>query len=194
MAGGEGGDRRWDGWMASLTQWAWVWVNSGSWRWTGKPGMLQPMGSQRVRHDWVTELILQPGIFSKSGCHCLGYKPSIIFQCLFEGKTGVLRIFLFSDIEKNFRLTMYISCPSSRASHFSKESFPFYWKFVLETQDLDARCSYDIGVSLLLGNLSWKNKKICQYTCISTSLCTHTCTHTHTYIAIYIYMQLNMSS
>jgi len=42
--------------MASLTQWTWVWVSSGSWRWTGKPGVLQSMGSQRVQHDWVTEL------------------------------------------------------------------------------------------------------------------------------------------
>ena len=55
-AGGEGDDRGWDGWIASLTRWTWVWVNSGSWWWTGKPGMLQFMGSQRVGHDWVTEL------------------------------------------------------------------------------------------------------------------------------------------
>ena len=53
---GEGDDRGWDGWMASLTQWTWVWVNSGSWWWTGRPGMLQFMGSQRVGHDWATEL------------------------------------------------------------------------------------------------------------------------------------------
>ena len=50
------GDRGWDGWMSSLTQWTWVWVNSGSWWWTGRPGVLQSMGSLRVRHDWVTEL------------------------------------------------------------------------------------------------------------------------------------------
>ena len=55
-AGREGDDRGWDGWMASLTQWTWVWVNSGSWWWTGRLGMLQSVGSQRVRHDWVTEL------------------------------------------------------------------------------------------------------------------------------------------
>ena len=53
---GEGDGRRWDGWMASPTQWTWVWVNSGSWWWTGKPGVLQSMGWQRVGHDWVTEL------------------------------------------------------------------------------------------------------------------------------------------
>ena len=55
-AGGEGDDRGWDGWMASLTRWTWVWVNSGSWWWTGRPGVLRFMGSQRVRHDWATEL------------------------------------------------------------------------------------------------------------------------------------------
>ena len=55
-ARGEGDDRGWDGWMASLTRWGWVWVNSGSWWWTGRPGMLRFMGSQRVRHDWATEL------------------------------------------------------------------------------------------------------------------------------------------
>jgi len=51
----KGGDRGWDGWMAP-TQWTWVWVNSGSWWWTGRPGVLQSMGSQRVGHNWVTEL------------------------------------------------------------------------------------------------------------------------------------------
>ena len=55
-AGGEGDDRGWDSWMASLTQWTWVWVNSGSWWWTGWPGVLWSMGSQRVGHNWVTEL------------------------------------------------------------------------------------------------------------------------------------------
>ena len=55
-AGGEGDDRGWDGWMASSTQWRWVWVNSGRWWWTGRPGMLQSRGSQRVGHDWATEL------------------------------------------------------------------------------------------------------------------------------------------
>ena len=61
LLGGIGGRRRrgrqwWDGWMASPTQWAWVWVNSQSWWWTGRPGMLRFMGSQRVGHDWATEL------------------------------------------------------------------------------------------------------------------------------------------
>ena len=55
-AGGEGDDRGLDGWMASPTQWTWVWVNSGSWWWTGRPGVLQSTVLQRVGHYWVAEL------------------------------------------------------------------------------------------------------------------------------------------
>ena len=55
-AGGEGDDRGWDGWMASPTQWTWVGVNSESWWWTGRPGVLRFMGSQGVGHNWATEL------------------------------------------------------------------------------------------------------------------------------------------
>ena len=61
MLGGIEGRRRgdswrWDGWMASRTRWMWVWVNSGRWWWTVRPGMLRFMGLQRVGHDWATEL------------------------------------------------------------------------------------------------------------------------------------------
>ena len=61
MLGGIGSRRRgddpgWDGWMPSQTQWTWVWLNSGRWWWTGRPGVLRFMGSQRVGHDWVTEM------------------------------------------------------------------------------------------------------------------------------------------
>ena len=52
----KGNDRGWDGWMASPTRWTWVWVNCRSWWWTGRPGVLQSMGLQRVRHAWVTVL------------------------------------------------------------------------------------------------------------------------------------------
>ena len=55
-AGGEGDNRGWDGWMASLTWWTWIWVNSRRWWWTGKPGVRRFIGSQRVGHDWSTEL------------------------------------------------------------------------------------------------------------------------------------------
>ena len=59
-AGGGGVDRGWDGWMASPAQWTWVWVNSGSWWWTGRPGLLRYIGLQRVRRDWATELNWKP--------------------------------------------------------------------------------------------------------------------------------------
>ena len=79
----EGDDREWDGWMASPTQWTWVWTSSGSWWWTGKPGTLQSMGLQRVGHDWATELswaletqsshypILNEKIYRYAGSPCL---------------------------------------------------------------------------------------------------------------------------
>ena len=54
-AGGDEDDRGWDGWMASPTQWTWVWTSSGKWWWTGKPGRLQSMGLQRVRQAWASE-------------------------------------------------------------------------------------------------------------------------------------------
>ena len=66
-AGGEG-NREWDGWMASSTQWTWVWANSGrQWR-TGKPGMLQSMGLQRVQHEWATEQKGDSGWEQHNGC------------------------------------------------------------------------------------------------------------------------------
>ena len=55
-AGGERDDRGWDGWMATPTRWTWVWVNSGRWWWTERPGVLWFMGLQSVGHDWATEL------------------------------------------------------------------------------------------------------------------------------------------
>ena len=72
-AGEEGDNRGWDDWMASLTQWTWVWVNSESWWWTGRPGMLQSIGSQRVRHNWATEL----------NYHFIIIQGSNIFFCIF---------------------------------------------------------------------------------------------------------------
>ena len=67
---GEGNDRGWDGWMASLTQSTWVCVNSGNWWWTGRSGMLRFMESQRVEYDWATELNWNEGkIDIKNNCH-----------------------------------------------------------------------------------------------------------------------------
>ena len=79
-AGGEGDNRGWDDWMASPTQWTWVWLDSGSWWWTGRPGVLRFMRSQRVGHDWVTELnwlnypkLIQLGSDGRHRCLRLGW-------------------------------------------------------------------------------------------------------------------------
>ena len=77
--GEEGDDRGWNGWMVSTTQWTWVWVNSGSWSWTGRPGVLQSMGSQRVRHDWVTEL---NGCTPNSSYLCYRWLQNIPHYCM----------------------------------------------------------------------------------------------------------------
>ena len=63
-AGGEGDNRGWDGWMASLTQWTWVWASSRSWWWTGKPGMMQSMGSQSLPVGFSTPLTAERFMFS----------------------------------------------------------------------------------------------------------------------------------
>ena len=81
--GGEGDDRGWDGWMASLMRWKWVWVCSGSWWWTGKPDVLHSMGSQRVGHDGVTELNwLNTVIICYSNPTTLIYKTEIFHVIL----------------------------------------------------------------------------------------------------------------
>ena len=72
--------------MASLTQWTWVWVNSGSWWWTGRPGVLRFMGLQRVRHDWAADLIwsdLVPGRGSPQKTGSVVYWEQHIFQMWF---------------------------------------------------------------------------------------------------------------
>ena len=76
-AGAEEDDRGWDDWMASPTRWTWVWIDSGSWWWTGRPGVLRFMGSQRVGHDWTTEL------------NCTEWKDAHIAHiCAFLGKVN----------------------------------------------------------------------------------------------------------
>ena len=69
-AGGEVGNRRWDGWMASPTQWIWVWVNSRSWWWTGRPGVLQSVGSQKFRHNLLTEQQQYSSVNKRNASFC----------------------------------------------------------------------------------------------------------------------------
>ena len=81
------GCRKWDGWMPSLARWTWVWASSGSWWWTGKPGMLQSMGLQTVGHNWVTELnwksyLEQPCWFYFSRSYLLIFLNSILVKYL----------------------------------------------------------------------------------------------------------------
>ena len=66
-AGGEGDNRGWDGWMASPTQWRWIWENFRCWWWTGRPGVLWFMRSQRVGQDWVTDMIWSDLIYCLEG-------------------------------------------------------------------------------------------------------------------------------
>ena len=142
-AGGEGDGRGWDGWVASPTQWTWVWVNSGSWRWTGKPGVLQSMGSQRVRHDWATELnwtdeckgeaqsrwwhsqASAPGtcllsISPPSLCSsCNQASPSTPANCLQAWKTGrVVRISSSGQVFWNVR---FLCCELSLKHYFEND-------------------------------------------------------------------------
>ena len=67
--------------MASLTQWTWIWVNSGSWRWTGRPGVLQSMGSQRVGHNWATELEVEQHVGASSSIISL---PNTDIVCIWS--------------------------------------------------------------------------------------------------------------
>ena len=100
----KGDDRGWDGWMASPTQWMWVWVNSGSWWWTGRPGKLRFMGLQRVGHDWVTELNRD------------GYS-NFVYKIISVKSFCILRLLLFFIFGSNYlicsKATDCYSTPSS---------------------------------------------------------------------------------
>ena len=90
----EKGTTGWDGWMASLTRWTWVWVNSGSWWWTGRPGVLQFMGLQRVGHDWATDLIWSYFLAQQNitGSSCIFPVLNINSPTFRESHTNLLRI------------------------------------------------------------------------------------------------------
>ena len=100
--GEEKDDRGWDGWMASLTQWTWVWVDSGSWWWTGRPDVLQFMGSQRVGHDWATELNWNDVLYLYPN-HLLSFLP--FFRVVFIW--CILTCFPGFSLEAAFHVNMF---------------------------------------------------------------------------------------
>ena len=99
-AEGKGDDGGWDGWMASPTQWTWVWASSGSWWWTGKPGMLQSMWSQRVRRDWATELSYNQ----------YGYHTHLCRKTFFQGLQVISQFPLVNSIILQVRKLMLKDC------------------------------------------------------------------------------------
>ena len=91
----KGDDRGWDDWMASPTQCTWVWVNSRSWWWTGRPGVLRFMGLQRVRHDWATQLNWTDGTgFLVLVFWIFSFKPTFSFSSF----TFIKRLFCCSSL------------------------------------------------------------------------------------------------
>ena len=138
MLGGIGGgverdDRGWDGWMASPTQWRWVWVNSGSWWWIGRPGVLRFMGLQRVGHDWATEVNWTDGWISKKNqvynCYFrLKLINSICFHlCILRvghiscGSLSLSRVQLFAT-------PWTLACQAPMSMEFSRQE---YWSGLL---------------------------------------------------------------
>ena len=121
-ADGEGDDRGWDGWMASLTQLAWVWVNSRSWWWTGRPGVLQ---SQRVGHNWVTEL---------NQTYCLkGGKWVIKFPNVLSG--------YMSDYLKIINLINILNLSTSHLWTYSLPTSSACWKMHVALQIISCKTS-----------------------------------------------------
>ena len=123
-AGGKGDSRGWDGWIASHG-WTWVWVNSGSWWWTGRPGVLLFMGLQRVRHDWATELnwsdLAQPQNFLEARTkYCLLVDKFrfcfLLFYCfrkIYNIKFAILAIFVVVVVSStSFLLPTHLPPPS----------------------------------------------------------------------------------
>ena len=101
--GGEGNCRGWDGWMASPTQWMWVWASSRSWLWTGRPGVLQSMGSHRVGNDWSGLAAAVAATYVRSGYYHHGWRGEEELIPLFFAH--ILRI----EMGKWFCLTCHIS-------------------------------------------------------------------------------------
>ena len=113
---GEEDSRGWDGWMALSIQWTWLWVNSGSSWWTGRPGVLQSMGSQRVRHNWATELNWTELMYSLSfcslfwGCSCCSFLFLTSFVLWIINRNSFRRLGYFNCGDCHNRLAPYNIC------------------------------------------------------------------------------------
>ena len=115
-AGGKGDDRGWDGWMASPTRWTWVWENSRRWWWTGRPGVLQFMGSQRVGHDWATELKLK----NYYGKFC-------IFSPIKQSTMKSLLILMYQNYYKAYPLNLTMKHKSNYFNYLFIIKFNFFF-------------------------------------------------------------------
>ena len=154
MLGGIGGRRRrdnggWDGWMASLTRWAWVSVNSRSWWWTGRPGVLRFIGSRRVGHDWATDLIWSDWLYSLwCTLHPYDlvtlYLLSFLFQfqpSLHPSLSGNYQILLCIFEPVSLLLRLFICCLFVVVSvHELGVGFPSLWYLHIPTLDLWSFC------------------------------------------------------
>ena len=109
--GGEGDNRRWDSWMASLTRCTWVWVSSGSWWWTGKPGVWQAMASQTVRQDWETTTTFTDILCFKSWRFVATTRQvsiGMIFSIAFTHFVSQCHILIIQAVFQTFSLLLYL--------------------------------------------------------------------------------------
>ena len=141
-AGGEGDNRGWGGWMASPTQWTWVWVDSGSWWWTGRPGVLRFMGSQRVGQDLATEL------------NWIKYR----------GKTSIYLVLSRYQVLLKYTLTIFISITPCMREVLSS---PFYglstlklrWKCLPQITSLERENMQTLDSKILFSTMkNWPRK------------------------------------
>jgi len=155
-ARGEGDNRGWDGWMASLTGWMWVWVNSGSWWWTGRPGVLRFMGSQRVGHDWATDLIWSDcQVTINQGCYRNVWSPatSWVLPASFTAHHDLLSL--------QETLPHFPNCPQ----RYALSPFPMhnplngylFWKANTQKADLGGDTGIKMKISLTYhpDNIAW---------------------------------------
>ena len=127
-AGGGGDDRGWNGWIASPTQWRWVWASSGSWWWTGKPDMIQSIGWKRVRHNWATELNLPIWILYFYLFFCL-LAVSRTYNIILNKSAETGHIVLFQILQESFQLftvELYTGCRFIISSFYYVDMFPRY--------------------------------------------------------------------